>query len=103
MGGEKRRTAAQTKAAKRTATTKALLLPGAKHTDGRTHAPCVDRRRKTYGGVDVGDGHKPFLSFFLSCVLPSSPNPLSSTVKSSLSSGRGARPSLRPSVGWRRR
>jgi hypothetical protein len=73
------------------------------HTDGRTHAPCVDRRRKTYGGVDVGDSHKPFLSFFLSCVLPSSPNPLSSTVKSSLSSGRGARPSLRPSVGWRRR
>jgi hypothetical protein len=67
-----------------------------KHTHTRTHAPCVDRRRKTYGTVDVGDGHKPFLSFFLSCVLPSSPNPLSS--------GRGhVRPCVRPSVGWRRR
>jgi hypothetical protein len=44
--------------------------------------------------------------FFLSCVLPSSPNPLSSTtVKRSLSSGRGhvrpfVRPSRRPSVRW---
>jgi hypothetical protein len=48
MGEEKRRTAAQTKAAKRTATTKALLLPGAKHTrtDARTHLALIAARRR---------------------------------------------------------